>query len=59
MNRLLLISRFADRLRKNARDEPGFEAELPDMAADEQIQAELSRIEQDFAVIEMDGLSAC
>jgi hypothetical protein len=54
---LLLISRMAERLRKNALNEAEFEAKLEEMAADMQIQAELRRIEEDFAVTELDGLS--
>ena len=54
---LLLISRLAEKLRKHEQSESAFEAELAEMAADEEIQAELRRIEEDFAVADMDGLA--
>lgn len=54
---LLLISRVVDKLRKTAQNEAEFEARLAEMAADKQVQAELRRIEDDFAATELDGLA--
>ncbi len=54
---LLLISRVAEKLRRKAEDEEEFEAQLAEMAKDENIQAELKNIEKDFAVTELDGLT--
>jgi hypothetical protein len=56
-DQLLLISHVADKLRKSAKDEFEFEAQLAEMAADKQIQTELRNIEQDFEVTELGGLS--
>lgn len=55
-DQLRLISRVADRLRRQVEDDSDFEARLAEMAEDEYIRAELSNIEQDFAVTEFDGL---
>ena len=54
---LLLISRVAEKLRMNAQREFEFAAAIAEMASDKQIQAEMRRIERDFAVTEFDGLS--
>ncbi|MEQ1605140.1 MAG: hypothetical protein ABL999_09745 [Pyrinomonadaceae bacterium] len=53
----LLISRVAETLRKQTEDENEFDRQMAAMAADEEIQAELKRIEQDFAVTDFDGLA--
>lgn len=56
-DQLLLISRVAERLRRNAQNDFEFETQLAEMADDEQIQAELQMIENDFAATESDGLT--
>jgi hypothetical protein len=57
-DQLLLISRVAERLRREAQNDFEFDADLAEMAADEQVQAEMRRIEHDFSVTELDGLSS-
>ena len=52
-----LIDRVAERLRRNAEDNSDFESQLAEMAKDENIQAELRKIERDFAIAEFDGLA--
>jgi len=54
---LLLISRVAEKLRHSAQAEFEFEEDLARMAEDEEIQAELKLIEQDFIASELDGLA--
>jgi len=54
---LLLISRVAERLRSKIDSEKDFEAELVEMANDENIQHELKEIEKDFRYTEFDGLA--
>ena len=54
---LLLISRVAERLRGKIDGENTFEAELAEMANDENIQRELKEIEKDFRYTEFDGLA--
>jgi hypothetical protein len=55
--RLLLIERLAQGLRRRARDDqPEVRAALAQMAADPEMQRELTQIAEEFAVTEMDGL---
>jgi hypothetical protein len=53
---LRLISRVAEKLRKNSENEARLELQIEEMAADEQIRSEIRAIERDFAAAEMDGL---
>jgi hypothetical protein len=53
---LWLIERVAQRLRASMRTQHAFEAQLVAMAADSDIQRELHRIDEEFAVTESDGL---
>jgi hypothetical protein len=53
---LLLISRVAERLRKNYDNTSDFEYQLAEMANDSDIQRELKEIETDFLYTEFDGL---
>ena len=53
---LLLISRVAERLRKNYDNTSDFEHQLVEMANDSDIQRELKEIETDFLHTEFDGL---
>jgi len=53
----LLISRVAERLRKEIEDESDFEMLLAAMAEDKSIQAELKSNERDFSATEFDGLA--
>ena len=52
---LLLISRVAGKLRKDAQNDFEFEADLVRMAKAKEIQSELRSIELDFHVPELDG----
>ena len=54
---LKLISRVAERLRRQNAMDPGFEPGLAAMAVDEDVQRELRDIEQDFRQTEFDGLA--
>jgi hypothetical protein len=53
---LQLISRVAERLRRQNAFVTDFESSLADMAVDEEIQRELRDIERDFRLTEIDGL---
>jgi phage gp16-like protein len=52
-----LIERVTGKLQQDRVDEMDFQSQLAEMARDENIQAELRRIERDFALSEFDGLS--
>ena len=52
-----LIDRVAAKLRQGSVDDRDFEAQLAEMASDKHIQAELRRIDRDFADSEFDGLA--
>ena len=53
---LWLISRVAEKLRKNFESSSDFEQQLSEMANDSDIQRELKEIEADFLHTEFDGL---
>ena len=55
---LWLIERVAQRLPEHIRKQRGLEAQLAAMAADPEVQRELHRIDEEFAVAESDGLEA-
>lgn len=54
---LQLISRVAERLRRQNALNSDFESGLAEMAADEEVQQELRNIERDFRRTEFDGLA--
>lgn len=53
---LWLIERVVQRLRESMRTQRAFEAQFVAMAADPDIQREIHRIDEEFAVTESDGL---
>lgn len=53
---LWLIERVAQRLRESMRKQYALDAQLVAMAADPDIQRELHKINEEFAVTESDGL---
>ncbi len=54
---LLLISRVAEKLRKQATSNSDFESQLAEMADDADVRRELKKIEEDFHYTELDGLT--
>ena len=55
---LLLIERVAQRIREEMAKQHAFEKQLAAMAADPEIQRELRKIDEEFAVTESDGLES-
>ena len=53
---LWLIERVTQHIREQIREQSTFDSQLSTMAADPDIQAELSKIDQEFAETESDGL---
>lgn len=53
---LWLIERVAQRLRKSMPKHSAFDAQFVMMAADPEIQCEIHKIDEEFAVAESDGL---
>ncbi len=54
---LLLISRVAEKLRRNVENSQDFENQLSKMANDSQVKNELNKIENEFHETEFDGLN--
>jgi hypothetical protein len=55
---LLLIERVAKRIREEMAKQHALEKQLAAMAADPEIQRELRKIDEEFAVTESDGLES-
>ena len=55
---LWLIERVAQRIREHVVKQQAFEKQLVAMAADPEIQSELHKIDEEFAVTESDGLES-
>ncbi len=55
---LWLIERVAQRIREHVVNQRAFEKQLVAMAADPEIQSELHKINEEFAVTESDGLAS-
>ena len=53
---LWLIERVTQHIREQVREQSTFDSQLAAMAADPEIQSELSKINQEFAETEADGL---
>ena len=53
---LLIISRVAEKLRRELNDESTFDAQLAEMANNPDIKREISEINADFKQTEFDGL---
>ena len=55
---LWLIERVTQHIRGQIREQSTLDSQLATMAADPEIQAELSKIDQEFAETEADGLES-